>query len=162
MSQKRLRTGVWLVFAASVLVLSACADLNKNMRVTTAKVDHGPPPSSSRPCNAGICKIEVSVDANCNVSVEPSDVYLTESKKIEWEIITAGHVFPPDGILYLPNPPFELDAGSSRKIRIQNLFTKPTNPPSKDYTVSYEYKVKIQRASDGKVCIKDPWIRNSF
>jgi hypothetical protein len=102
------------------------------------------------PCNAGVCKISVSVDATvspCQASVNKPYVSIEKPKNIQWTIATRGYSFAPNGIVFDDTAQFEpRPAGGSRKFIVHDKYTQGGD---------FKYTVNVQDCAP-----LDPYVRN--
>ena len=123
-----------------------------------------PEGAGGKPCNNGVCKLEVTVAAagcanaaNISVAPDPLPVPLGSSNKIEWTITTSGYTWvpAPNGITGLANPPFSNphNTGSGKKYDIHdaNPETMPTD---------HKYAIHLNDANGHACAVKDPVIKN--
>jgi hypothetical protein len=124
--------------------------------ITFAAIAYG------QPCNAGVCKVDVTVAAagcadptNITVSVDPLPVH--GPNNIEWTIKTPNYTWVPEpnGITSLPSSQFTNPhvTGNGLKYDLHDANTGP---------VPTDYKYDIHLQSNGTLCaVKDPIIRNN-
>jgi len=120
-----------------------------------AQPQHQPPTVPPVPCNAGICNIEVKVNtcgAKDGISVQPQFLSMAASGSstiIHWKIVTPGHVFAPNGIVFDPATSqfHRLPGTPPNEIRMRN---------DKSTQGNFYYYVDVQD------CVRvDPWIQNN-
>ena len=109
----------------------------------------------ARPCNSGVCKVDVSVQScdNGTLSVTYDPIPVPSPNRIEWTLATDGYKFPADGIKVASD---DFDSGNvtgnGRKFSVRDKHTK---------LGEFKYSVKVVRTSDNKTCkVWDPVIRN--
>lgn len=114
-----------------------------------------------QPCNAGVCKVDVTVaaggcadPANVTVSVDPLIVH--GSNNIEWTIKTPNYTWmpAPTGITSLPSSQFMNPhvTGNGMKYELHDANTD---------SVPTDHKYDIHLLNNGIPCaVKDPIIRN--
>jgi len=117
-----------LIAGATLAGFAACASAQQLPA-------HPPPSGPPTVCNAGICKIDITVtncDASGGITVAPP--YLrtpvaSGSAVIHWKIVTPGFVFSRDGIRFdPPNANFQLlPGGPANEIRMRNSKTSTGN-----------------------------------
>ncbi|MBK9608919.1 MAG: hypothetical protein IPO58_21735 [Betaproteobacteria bacterium] len=119
-----------------------------------AQSAHTPPSGPPTVCNAGICKIDVTVkDCGASGGITVAPAYLrtpmgSGSAVIHWKIVTPGYVFAQGGIRFdPPNANFQqLPGGPANEIRMRN---------NKKSTGNFYYFVDVLN------CIPvDPFIEN--
>jgi hypothetical protein len=133
-----------LVTTFCSLLIAACGSLE------TAK-------SAVRPCNQGVCKVDVAVVA-CVIANIPNIAVPRAPNNIEWTIQTPGYSFPENGIVIDPAAAsdFSLNpgvTGSGKKFILHDKHNI-LSPPSIKYTVRVVN-------SNGVACAPyDPFIDN--
>lgn len=113
----------------------------------------------ARPCNNGVCKVDVSVQSCENgtmaVGAGQDPLKVPSANNIEWSIATSGYKFPADGIRiagsgFSNNPGAN---GNGSKFTVHDAWT--------DKSRDIKYTVKVVRISDNRTCaVWDPIIRN--
>ncbi len=120
----------------------------------SAQPAHPPPAGPPTICNAGICKIDITVNdcgAIGGIAVAPPYLGMSVASgaaTIHWKIVTPGYVFSQGGIRFdPPSPNFQpLPGGPANEIRMRNL---------KKSTGNFYYFVDVLN------CIPvDPFIQN--
>ena len=115
---------------------------------------HPPPPGPPTICNAGICKIDITVNdcgAIGGIGVNPAYLGMPGTSGpavIHWKIVTPGYVFSQDGIKFDPPSPnfVPLPGGPANEVRMRNM---------KKSTGNFYYFVDVRN------CIPvDPFIQN--
>ena len=90
---------------------------------------HPPPPGPPTICNAGICKIDITV-TNCGaiggITVAPANLGMSVASGpavIHWKIVTPGFVFSQDGIKFDPLSTnfVPLPGGPANEVRMRNM-----------------------------------------
>lgn len=120
------------------------------------------PGAGALPCNAGVCKAEVTVAnndcsnaANIKVNPDPLPVPKGNSNNIEWTVQDGfTWVAPPGGITSLPPNIFTKHqlTGNGKKYKLHDANPEQVPTPHK-------YDVHLQK--NGVACaVKDPTIRN--
>jgi hypothetical protein len=108
-------------------------------------------------CNpGGNCSVDVTVGANCAITVNPDTLDVPEprgAKSITWTIVTNGYTFAPNGIAFKsPNDEFEDPEPQGKKFKLKNKHTRAGD---------YAYNVNlIGSGSNPATCSIDPLIRN--
>jgi hypothetical protein len=137
-----------------------CSTIVAGLVLTGCGQQLAPPPPASAPCNAGVCKVDISVSMSgdrCVAVANPDTIQIDKRNRgptIQWDISTSGYKFAPNlkGITINGNP---------------SQFSRPLNPtPTKfmwidanDDTVKYKYTVSVMK--DDKPCdLLDPFIAN--
>jgi len=113
--------------------------------------------ADAAPCNAGVCKADVTVQSceSGTMSVDPEPITVPAPNNIEWTIATPGYSFPQDGIVingsgFAPRPGVN---GNGRKFTVHDDHT--------DKRPDIKYTVRVVRDADGVTCAPyDPRIRN--
>lgn len=108
------------------------------------------------PCNAGVCKASVEVQAceDGKLSVSPDPILVPAPNNIEWTIATPGFKFAPNGIA-IDGTGFSNSqvTGNGRKFIVHDDHT--------DMRPKIKYAVRVVRESDGLACAPyDPYIKN--
>lgn len=108
-------------------------------------------------CNpGGNCSVDVTVGANCAISVSPDPLDVPGprvAKKITWTIVTNGFEFASDGIAFKsPNDEFVDPAHQGKNFSWKNKHTIPGD---------YAYNVNVVSSGPNPVrCVLDPLIKN--
>src|SRR5690349_13214860 len=111
----------------------------------------------SSPCNNGVCKVSVTVQA-CQANgatAEPYNLPVHDPNNIEWTIDTDGYVFTSNGITVqgtgFPNNPGV--TGNGKKFIVHDDYT--------DIRPNIKYSIEVQATGSGTPCPKtDPLISN--
>jgi hypothetical protein len=134
-----------LIAGAALAGFVACA---------SAQPAHPPPAGPPTICNAGICKIDITVNdcgASGGITVAPAYLGMPVASgpaTIHWRIVTPGYVFEQNGIRFdPPSPNFQrLPGGPANEIRMLDKKTSTGN---------FYYFVEVRN------CIPvDPFIQN--
>jgi hypothetical protein len=139
------RVLVVLSLATFVVALGGCAQLG-----TTPVTPKDLKPEK---CPPGQCEIEVRIDGNCNITVNPELAEVADQDNVmRWVIKTDRYVFDKDGITFPFFSPFKTLKSSDPKVfRVLNR---------NDYWLGssdFKYEVRIK---DCKQPL-DPWVRNT-
>jgi hypothetical protein len=108
-------------------------------------------------CNpGGNCTVDVTVGANCAISVTPDTLEVPEprgAKSITWTIVTDGFEFASNGIAFKsPNDEFEDPKSQGKKFSWKNKHTRAGD---------YAYIVNLVGSSPNPAtCSLDPLIKN--
>lgn len=107
-------------------------------------------------CNpGGNCSVDVTVGANCEISVSPDplDVPLPRgAKSITWTILTSGFEFAPNGIAFKsPNDEFVDPVLRGKKFSWKNKHSRAGD---------YAYNVNVVGPGSNPACSLDPLIKN--
>ena len=130
-----------LCVSLSALVLVACAGGSADLK--------------DRPCNDGICKLEVTVESceKGTLAVDPDFLVVKAPNNLEWTIATAGYKFGADGIV-VPGPSFSASSvtPNGKKFKIHDSHSQMGD---------FKYVVTVIRESDLFTCKPlDPVISN--
>jgi hypothetical protein len=110
--------------------------------------------SHKSPCNAGVCKVTVTVQdcAGGGITAVPDPVKLSESNNIEWTIPnTEDYVFTANGISVQGTGFNPIATGSGKKFIVHDAYTD-THPQIK-------YSIEARPANSTTACkIADPFI----
>jgi len=137
-----------------LILMTTCCSL-----LIAACAGPGPTQAGAQPCNAGVCKAEVTVQS-CEagkMSVLPDPIPVSEPNNIEWTFSnsTPGYRFPQDGIA-INGSGFTLRPGvngNGSKFTVHDDHT--------DMRPNIKYTVRVVRDSDGVACAPyDPYINN--
>lgn len=108
-------------------------------------------------CNpGGNCSVDVTVGANCAISVSPDPLDVPQprgAKKITWTIVTNGFEFASNGIAFkAPNDEFVDPALQGKRFSWKNKHTRAGD---------YAYNVNlIGSGTNPATCSLDPLIKN--
>lgn len=113
--------------------------------------------AQNRPCNGGVCKVDVTVpscDGNPTVSVDPIPV--PAPNNIEWTLVTNGYEFR-DSSIDIQGTGFSKNPGANgngKKYKVHDDWT--------DRRPDIKYSIQVFRKADGKACLRwDPRISNN-
>lgn len=112
--------------------------------------------AQNRPCNDGVCKVNVTVpscDGNPTVSVDPIPV--PGPNNIEWTLVTNDYEFR-DSSIVIQGTGFSNNPGANgngKKFMVHDDWT--------DRRPGIKYSIQVFRQSDGRACVRwDPRINN--
>jgi len=110
--------------------------------------------SHKSPCNAGVCKVTVTVQdcAGGGITAVPDPVKLSASNNIEWTIPnTDDYVFTANGISVQGSGFTNIATGSGKKFMVHDAYTD-TRPKIK-------YSIEVRPTNSATACkIADPFI----
>jgi len=135
----------------SLILVTTCGSL-----LIAACAGPGTTQAGAQPCNAGVCKAQVTVQS-CEagtMSVLPDPIPVSEPNNIEWTFSTPGYSFRQDGIVvngsgFAPRPGVD---GNGKKFTVHDDHSQMG---------LIKYTVRVVRDSDGVACKPlDPYINN--